>query len=68
MDLQNAMRQQQLQDNEKSIAALKEKMQTELDAHAKLLAQKEEELNAAKAAGGANVDELQQEVEKEKQE
>ena len=68
MDLQNAMRQQQLQDNEKSIAALKEKMQTELDAHAKLLAQKEEELNAAKAAGGANVDELQQEVDKERQE
>jgi len=30
-----------------------------MDAHAKLLAQKEEELQAARAAGGANVDELQ---------
>lgn len=68
MDLQNAMRQQQLQENEKNIAALKEKMQKEMDAHAKLLAQKEEELQAARAAGGANVDELQQEVEKEKKE
>ena len=56
MDLQNAMRQQQIQENEKNITALKEKMQTEMDAHAKLLAQKEEELQAAKAAGGANVD------------
>ena len=41
MDLQNAMRQQQMAENEKSIAALREKMQKELDAHAKLLADKE---------------------------
>lgn len=68
MDIANALRQQQLAENEKNMAALKEQMQSELDAHAKLLAEKEQELKAAKAAGQANVEQLQNEVNKEKKE
>ena len=43
-------------------------MQQEMDAHLAILNSKEQELQDAKAAGGANVDQLQKELENEKEE